>query len=182
MFGYTLIFFGIWELFSNSVVVGLWQLLIGLFLLSASKGTYQQLVTKEALKDKTVRSLMTLKLWATAPADTLDHVINDIMLGHNVSFVPVLDGERLLGYVDTSLAHKTARADWLKTRVGDIYTASNEANTVTPDTPTQTLMEKIGKTGQRKFLVHENNQLVGVITLADLTAYLAISQELDTQR
>lgn len=180
IFGYTLIFSGLWALFSGGIVGGLWQVLIGLFVLSASKSAYQQLITKEALKDQTVRALTTQQSWTAAPSDTLDHVVNEIMLAHNVSFVPVLEGELLRGYVDTAHAQQTARADWPNTRVGDIYVASNEVNTVPADFPTQSLMEMIAKTGQRKFLVQENNELLGVITLADLTTYLAIRQGLSS--
>ncbi len=178
IFGYALVFSGLWALFSGVTVGGLWQILIGMFVLSASKGTYRHLVTKEALKDQTVRALMTQQSWMASPTDTLDHVVNDIMLGHNVSFVPVLDGVRLLGYVDTALAQKTGRDKWADTLVGDAYVSASEANTIAPDTPTQDLMEKIAKTGQRKFLVSDGNALLGVITLADLTTYLAIRQGL----
>ena len=179
IFGYALVFSGLCALFSGVTVGGLWQILIGMFVLSASKGTYRQLVTKEALKDQTVRALMTQQSWMASPTDTLEHVVNDIMLGHNVSFVPVLDGDRLLGYIDTALAQKTGRDKWADTLVGDAYVVASEANTIAPDTPTQDLMEKIAKTGQRKFLVSDGNALLGVITLADLTTYLAIRQGLD---
>jgi Zn-dependent protease/predicted transcriptional regulator len=178
IFGYILMFSGFWALFSNNMVGGLWQVLIGLFVLSSSKGAYQHLVTKEALKDQTVRALMTQQSWTAAPTDTLDYMVSDIMLRHNVSFVPVLEGEQLRGYVDTALAQQTAREDWPNTRIGDICVTSNEVNTVAADFPTQSLMEKVANTGQRKFLVQENGKLAGVITLADLTTYLAIRQGL----
>ena len=178
IFGYALVFFGLWALFSGATIGGLWQILIGMFVLSASKGTYQHLVTKEALEGQTVRALMTHDSSVVSPADTLEHVVNDIMLGHNVSFVPVLDRDHLLGYIDTALVQNTKRDKWADLLVGDVYVATSEVNTISPDTPTQNLMEKISKTGQRKFLVSDGNRLLGVITLADLSSYLAIRQGL----
>lgn len=178
IFGYALVFSGLWALFSGITVGGLWQILIGMFVLSASKGAYQHLVTNEALKGQTVRALMTQQSWMASPTDTLDHVVNGIMLGHNVSFVPVLDGDRLLGYVDTAVVQKIGREEWPRTLIGDAYIAASDINTIPPNTPTQDLMDKITKTGQRKFLVSDGNALLGVITLADLTTYLAISQGL----
>jgi len=180
IFGYALVFSGLWALFSGVTIGGFWQILIGLFVLSASKGAYQHLMTKEALMGQTVRALMTEKSWTASPTDTLEHVANDFMLGHNVSFVPVINGDQLLGYIDTALVRKTARDKWADTLVGDIFVATSAANTITPDTPTQALMEKITKSGQRKFLVSDGTTLLGVITLADLTTYLAISQGLGT--
>ena len=182
IFGYALVLSGLWALFSGITIGGLWQILIGMFVLSASRGAYQHLLTKEALKGLTVRTLMTQQSWTASPADTLDHVVNDIMLGHNISFVPVLDGEHLLGYVDTALAQKVGRIEWPRTLIGDVYIAVSDTNTISPETPTQTLMDKIAKSGQRKFLVSDGNTLLGVITLADLTTYLAISQGLESPR
>jgi CBS domain-containing protein len=42
--------------------------------------------------------------------------------------------------------------------------------------PVRDLMSLIAKTGRRKFLVTDNHALLGVITLADLTAYLNLSE------
>ncbi len=178
IFGYALIFSGLWALLSGSTIGGLWQILIGMFVLSASKGAYQSLMTKETLKGQTVRALMTGQSWTASPIDTLYNVVNDIMLEHNASFIPVLDGDHLLGYIDTALVQKISRDQWPHTLVRDTYVAANQANTIGPDTPTQVLMEKIAKSGQRKFMVSEGTTLLGVITLADLTTYLAISQGL----
>jgi len=178
IFGYALVFSGLWALFSGVTVGGLWQVLIGMFVLSASKGAYQHLMTKEALKGQAVRALMTPQSWTASPADTLEHVVNNIMLAHNVSFVPVLDGDHLLGYVDTALAQKVERIEWPRTLIADVYIAASDVNTIPPDTQTQALMDKITKTGQRKFLVSDGNGLLGVITLADLITYQALSQGL----
>lgn len=175
VFGYALVLSGLWALFSGITISGLWQILIGMFVLSASKSAYQHIVTNEALKGKTVRTLMTEQSWTASPTDTLEYVVNDIMLGHNVSFVPVLDGDRLLGYADMALAQKFRRPEWADTLIGNIYEPTSQANTITPDTPAQTLMDKITKTGQRKFLVSDGNTLLGVVTLADLTSYLGIA-------
>ncbi len=177
-FGYVLVFSGLLSLFSSNTIGGLWQILIGMFVLSASKGTYQHLLTTEALKGQTVRALMSAQSWTTVPEDTLERLVNDIMLGHNVSFVPVLKGDHLLGYVDMALVQKVGRNKWADTQVGDIYVAANDVNTIPPDTPTQALMDMITKSGQRKFLVSDGDTLLGVITLADLTTYLAIRQGL----
>lgn len=182
IFGYALVFFGLWALFSGAAYGGLWEILIGMFVLSASKGAYQSLVTKEALKGQTVRNLMARQPWTAKPTDTLEHVANDIMLGHNVSFVPVLDGDHLLGYIDMAQVQKFGRLEWADTLIGDVYVPASQINTIAPDTPAQSLMDKIIKSGQRKFLVSDGDALLGVITLADLTTHLTIYQKLGKTR
>jgi Zn-dependent protease/CBS domain-containing protein len=179
---YALIAFGFVSLFSGAVIGGFWQALIGLFLLSAARGTYQQLMIKTALRDKTVASMMSRSIHTASPDDTLADVIDRIMLRHSVSFVPVTEGEHLLGYVDTALLQKIDRDNWSDTHIADIYVGSDPTNTITPDYATDALMTRMASGGRRKFLVAEGGRFQGVITLADLMAYLAVLHDLGQVR
>lgn len=177
-FAFVLILIGMLSLFSNLGIAGLWQILIGFFILTASRGSYQQLLVKTAMKDQTVRSLMT-KAPITADADdTIESVVENVMLKQNVSFVPINEGDHLLGYVDAQVIQKIDRDNWSSTHVADIYISSCDENTVPPDTPTEILFEKMASGGQRKFLIAENSTLLGVISLSDLLTFLAIRQGL----
>ena len=175
---YALIAFGFVSLFSGAIIGGFWQALIGLFLLSAARGTYQQLTIKTALRDKTVASMMSRSIHTASPDDTLADVIDRIMLRHSVSFVPVTEGEHLLGYVDAALLQKIDRDNWSDTHIADIYVGSDPTNTITPDFATDALMTRMASGGRRKFLVAEGGRFQGVITLADLMAYLAVLHDL----
>jgi len=77
-----------------------------------------------------------------------------------------------LGHMDRSVLSSIDRENWASTQVGDVFVGLNADVIVTPDTLLPDLMERIGKTGQRKFMVVSGHQLQGVITLSDLTAYL----------
>lgn len=180
-FAYFLIFAGVLSIFTTQSIGGLWQILIGFFVLTASKSSYQQLLIKTELKDQTVRALMTASAWTVEADSTIFDLVNDIMLKHNVSFVPVVEGTHLLGYVDLATVHKMDRENWDTTRVADIFVAVDDQNTATPDTPTETIFERMSRTGQRKLLVSEKGELLGVISLSDLLSYLAIRQGLGLQ-
>lgn len=179
---YALIAFGLVSLFSGSTAGGLWQVLIGLFLMSAARGTYQQLLVKSALGNRTVARMMTEDVHQAGPDDPLSRVVNEIMLAHAVSFVPVTEGEHLLGYVDSGLVRRIDRENWDNTQVGDIFIAADSENTVRPDLPADALLQAIAKTGRRKYLVAENGRFLGVITLTDLLSYLAVLQEIGPGR
>lgn len=177
-FGALLIVSGVLSLFTANSVGGLWQILIGFFIISASSGSYRQLEIKTALKDQTVRSLMS-KFPKTADVnDDVGTLVDDIMLPMNVSFVPVLEGEHLLGYVDTSLVQEIDRENWSTARLGDILVPVGDENTVSADMPMDALFEKMVRSGRRKMLVGQGGTLDGVIALADLVSYLAIRQGL----
>ena len=178
VFGLLLIVSGILSLLTDSSVGGLWQILIGFFIVSASRSSYQQLLIKTALRDRTVRSLMTASPVTADAADSIEHTVNETMLRHSVSFVPVLQEGRLLGYVDLARIRQVERGNWPTTRLGDILVACDENNTVSPDMPVDQLFGQLVKNNRRKMLVGEPGHLEGVISLSDLLALLAVRQGL----
>ncbi len=177
-FGVLLIASGALALFTANSVGGLWQILIGFFVINASTGSYRQLMIKTALRNQTVRSLMTRSPMTADVNDDVCSLVEAIMLPKNVSFVPVLEGDHLLGYVDTSLVHGIDRENWSATRVSDILVPAGTDNTVPADMPMDALFEKMARSGRRKMLVGQDGTLDGVISLSDLMSYLAIRQGL----
>ncbi len=176
VFAYILMSFGLLALFQGAMVTGLWQILIGGFVLFAARGSYQTQLMRTIFAEKTVAALMTSDPITVGPEMTLAELVNRVMLSHRISFVPVVEDHVLLGHIDTAVLGGIDRENWANTHVNDVFAAVDEATTVRPDMPLQDLMTLIAKTGRRKFLVTENGLLLGVITLADLTAYLNLSK------
>lgn len=178
IFAYMLMGLGLLSLFQGLVVAGIWQLLIGGFVLFASRNSYQSQLMRATFEGKTVEDLMTKDPVCVDPETTLAELVNRIMLQYRISFVPVVDGQVLLGHIDTTVLRGIDSENWANTHVGDVFAALERAVAVRPDLPVQDLMSQIAKTGRRKFLVAENHRLLGVITLADLTGYLNITDVL----
>ena len=177
-FAYALIFWGLVGLFSGNPIASLWQVLIGVFVLTAAKGTYAQQLQAAAFKDKTVAAMMTRDPVTVAPERSLQEMADEVMLRQRKSFVPVVLDDVLLGYADTGLLSQNRRETWGAKHVGDVYVPTDVDNTVGPEMPIADLMAKISASGQRKFLVAEGRQLLGVITLTDLMGYMAVLQEI----
>lgn len=178
LFGILLIAMGVFAFVSTHLVVGLWQVLLGLFILGASKASYRDLLIRQTLKNHVASGLMTREPWVVDANDTVQAMVEEIMLRHNVSFVPVLDGEQLLGYVDAAMIQNIDRDNWQQTRVGDIYAGWDETNTIRPTMKTEEVFDRMTKSNNRKLMVAEDGKLVGVVSLADLIAFLAIRQDL----
>ncbi|MEX3007234.1 site-2 protease family protein [Hoeflea sp. TYP-13] len=177
-FGVFLIASGVFSLLSANSIGGLWQILIGFFIVSASRSSYQQLMIKAALKDQTVRTLMTAQPLTADVEDSVEKTVYETMLKNSVSFVPVMEGNHLLGYIDASLIKEIERENWPATRLSDILVVCSEENTVPPEMPVDTLFEKMARGGRRKMLVGSAGKLEGVISLTDLLSYLSIRQGL----
>lgn len=175
-FAYILMGFGLLALFQGALVTGLWQLLIGGFVLAAARSSYQSQLARMVFDGKFVRDLMKPDPITVGPEITLSEFVNLIMLQHGVSFVPVIDSGVLLGHMDRAVLSGIDRENWGSTRVGDVFAKRDDQSTLAPDLPVQDLLALIGKTGRRKFLIIKGQTLLGVISLADLTHYLQVSE------
>ena len=171
-FGYFLMALGVLALFQGAFVAGLWQLMIGGFVLIAARAGYATQLARTVFEDKTVNALMERNPITVGPDMTLSEFVNQIMLRHGVNFVPVVEGDVLLGHIDRSVLSGIDRENWVNTRVGDVFVGLDQSVMVTPELPVAELLKIIQQAGRRKFLVVSDHQLFGVITLADLTEFL----------
>jgi len=178
VFAYTLMILGLLALFGGQQVSGLWQILIGGFLLMAARSSYQQQLLKSTFGGETVASLMSTDVRTAEPSLMLSQLVDQTLLPARVSFVPVVDDEVLLGYVDTEIIAGIDQENWSNTSVGDVFITLDAANCVTPETPAIDLLTRITETGRRKFLVARDGRLLGVVTLSDLTGFLGVIQSL----
>tara|TARA_R110002096_G_scaffold119038_13_gene257864 strand:+ start:15832 stop:16962 length:1131 start_codon:yes stop_codon:yes gene_type:complete len=178
VFAVFLMLTGMLAVFTSAGAGGLWQVLIGFFIFMASRSSYAQVLMREALKEKTISNLMTQVIHKADVSDTIDDLVNNIMLKYGISFVPVTDGDMLLGYIDKDVIHKIDAANRNTTTVGDVFVASAPQNTVAIDLSLPALLNIMSKENQRKMLVSENGMLLGVITLADLMGYVSLRSNL----
>ncbi len=171
-FAYLLMALGVITLFQGQIIAGLWQIMIGGFVLVAARTAFRVQLAKSVFDGQEVAALMTRDPVTASPDMTLAAFINQIILKRNLSFVPVMEGAVLLGHIDRSVLSGIDRENRTSTRVGDVFIGLHDAVMVAPDTPLPDLMDRIVQTGQRKFMVVSDHQLLGVITLSDLTTYL----------
>lgn len=178
VFASFLMFVGVLSLFQGGLVTGLWYLMIGLFILASARASYQSQLAQLVFHRRTVAALMTKAPITVSPDMTVTDLVNDVMLGQRISFVPVVEDDVLLGHIDPHLLAGIDRENWADTRVGDVFAGLKDTATIGPDLPVQDLLARIGETGQRKFLVVSDHTLLGVITLSDLTSYLRLADKM----
>lgn len=177
VFAYGFMALGVYAAFAGRMAAGLWPILIGLFLLATSRAALAQLNTKTALDGRTVADLMTRHPWTANPDQSLADLVNRVFLEHGISFAPVVENGTLIGYVDLQLVRKIDRENWTTTSVDDVIESMGPENTVAPSLAGLDLISLMTKTGRRKFLVVEQSNLVGVITLSDVVAFLSVFRE-----
>ncbi len=174
-FAYILMALGVMAMFQGAVAAGLWQIMIGGFVLMAARARYQNQLARSLFAGRTVGTLMRRDPVTVDPETTLNEFVNGTVLHHGVSFVPVVENGVLLGHMSPDVLTGIDRENWSSTRVGDVFAGLDADRIVSPDMPVEELMSLITRTGQRKFLVVRDHKLVGVISLADLTRFISVA-------
>jgi Zn-dependent protease len=170
---------GLFSVLSGGGVGGLWLGFIGLFVLSASRGAYQQTAMRQGLSGRRVADLMTREAHVVHPAASLQDLAERVMLTRGVSFVPVVEGGRLLGHVDAEPLRAVPREDWNMGRVADILVPKGPDTVLDPSLSAEEALRTMMTGGRRKYLVAEGDRLAGVLSLSDLMAQVRVLQELD---
>jgi len=179
-FGLALMILGGLTFIQGGFVAGMWWILIGAFVRSAAAGSYRQLLVSEALRDKPVRELMTADPVTVSPDTSIDRLLEDYVYRHHYKLLPVVADGRLAGCVTLRDVKQVPRERWSYTAVADIAAPCTPSNSVSPDTPASRLIADMGKPGAAgRYMVVDDGRLVGVISLRDLSEYVALKLELE---
>ncbi|WP_254694306.1 site-2 protease family protein [Sulfitobacter sp. SK012] len=102
-FGYLLMVLGVMALFQGAVFAGIWQLMIGGFILIAARASYASQLARKVFEGNDVSALMERYPITVGPDMTLLEFANRILVVYGVSFVPVVEGSILLGHINQTI-------------------------------------------------------------------------------
>lgn len=175
---YGLMGLGLFAALSGGGIGGIWLVLIGFFVLSASRGSYQRMVLQDSLKGQYVAEVMTANPWTAGPTMSLQQIADEVMLAHAVSFVPIVHNGRLLGTIDTQIMRRIPRSEWADQIAGSVMAPIDPDAIITPRMTAETALKRLTEGRERKLIVLEGEHLRGVLSLRDLLGHIALVQEL----
>lgn len=181
MFGIFLIVFGILYIITGMTLSGIWLMLIGIFINQIAKMSYRQTLIQEVLKDEPIRKFVQKDPITVSPDLSLKNLVEDYMYHDHHDFYPVVKDKRLLGCVGVWEFHQHPKEKWIELKVADVMTPYNSETAVPADLEVTEILKKIQITGRTHFLVTEDDQLIGVITLKDLTGLISLRLELERE-
>ncbi len=118
-----------------------------------------------------VKDVMTKEVIYVSKNDDLRYVI-DLMEKHNITKLPVLDDDKVVGIVtDNKIADKLGSIRSKGVPAARLHASTvmeKEFETVSPDTPIEDILATVGMPGPTMLPVVVNGTLVGVVTKADL--------------
>lgn len=179
VFAYGMIAFGLFELFTGSVLNGVWIAFIGWFLLSAGSSEETGTAVRSLLRSVPVAAAMSSPVVTVPDWLTVEQFLEAIAPQHKFTTYPVHDPSgKLTGIVRLSdLVHVpvAARAEErLKDRARPIV----EVPIARPDEELAALIERVGPSLDSRVLVFDQDKLVGIVSPVDIARILAVRQSL----
>lgn len=177
--GYLLIAWGVVQLFSPTLISGLWLILIGWFLSNAADASYQELLIRTSLEGVPAREVMTLAP-ETVPSDLkLQALVNDHFLQRRYHAFPVVDNGHAIGIITLNQVKDIPRDEWNYRTVAATMTPVERGVLVRPEEKMTQVLRKMEESGVRRVLVTRNGSLEGIITANDIASWLRRRQELE---
>jgi Zn-dependent protease len=158
---------------------GLWLVIIGSFVNNAAKGSYQQVVLRQALGGEPVRRFMNAQPIIVPPWTDLRHFIEDYVYRYHRKSFPVGAEGRLEGYVSTRMLAQYPREEWEGHTVADVMERDWKALSIAPGDDALKALSQMQRTGLSRLLVVEGENLVGIVSLKDLLRFLHLKLELE---
>ena len=178
-FGFLMIALGLFNVLTGNFIGGIWWFLIGMFLQSSAKMSYQQIVIRKALEGEVVRRFMVSDPVTVDSSITVKQLVEDYIYKYHLKMFPVVDADKLLGCVSTREVQETSRDEWGRKTVRELATQCSTENTIGPQADAMEALSKMNRTGSSRLIVVQGNHAVGVITLKDMLKFLSLKVELE---
>jgi Zn-dependent protease/CBS domain-containing protein len=178
-FGIFLIIMGFIRILGGNFIGGMWLGLIGLFIQSAAKMSYQQLITRRALEGEPLKRFMKTDPVTVLDSTTVEQLVEDYMYRYHFKLFPVVNSNKLLGCITTKQVKEIPREDWNRKTVGEVADQCSAENTIEPDADAIQALSAMRRNNASRLIVVENDRLVGIIALKDMLEFLYLKVELD---
>ncbi len=180
-FGTALMILGVIAFAGGNIIGGMWWFLIGLFVRGAASSSYQQLVMKDVVEGQPVRRFMRSDPVTVAPQLGIPEWVEDYVYRYHYKMYPVLDGSRLLGCITVDSLQRIPREDWQSSTVANLMEERSDANTVDAGMDTMALLKNILQpVGRSRFMVVDDDRLVGIIALKDLLELISLKLQIES--
>jgi Zn-dependent protease len=178
LFGAVVVLIGLTTIFFlDNVIGGLWYVFIGFFLRYVARGSYQQLVIRQALSGVRAQDLMIRDVPCVPPDMRLSTVLDEVVAPHDVSEVPVVDRGLLVGVLRLESFGRRGRDELERLTVSDVMTNDVLADVLDPDDEATKVLALLAA-GNQRLMVVADGVLLGVLSRDDVMRRLRLHLEM----
>ena len=175
---YGIMGIGVLYTFLGAPVNGIWFLLIGLFLRSASAASYEQLVVETTLAGIPVRDVMQAAVEGVPPDLSVEELVQDHVLKRNARCFAVIAAADFAGLVTLTDIRKVPREEWPMTSVYKAMTPASRLHTVGPSESLAKVLQMMAMFDVNQLPVIYGRELVGMLNRADVLRFIQVRQEI----
>lgn len=177
LFGMGLIALGIFALLQGAVIAGIWYALIGFFLMQAAKLSYQRLTVETTLHKLRVKDLMSSEPISVSPALSIHSFVKDFCLKYKHHGFPVVEEERLVGFISLDIVTQIPQEEWDKHVVQEIMRRDFSIVGIGPNEPADLALRQMTSNQLGRLIVFEDKKVLGILSLRDLSDFLQLESE-----
>jgi CBS domain-containing protein len=167
------IIFGIFSIFAG-FPGGLWLMLIGWFLYSASQASYQQASLQQTLNGIKVRNIMARDI-VTMPSNlTVDAAVNEYFLRYGYGGFPVVDDGKFLGFITLKEIKDVPRERWKDIKISEIFVPHDKKWEVAEEDDIMKALELMIMEDKGRLVVTDKESVIGLITRNGIARYVQI--------
>ena len=153
----------------------IWFGLIGWFIASLADASYRRQLAMSRLAAVTVRSAMSPNPMLAPGEITLEQLAHDYMLGGRHTRYPVMVDGHVVGLISLSRAKAVPRERWSSVTVAEVADKALPTLVIDADAPLESAASRLADDTPGALLVLSEGRLVGILTRADVVAYLSRS-------
>jgi Zn-dependent protease/CBS domain-containing protein len=179
VFAYLMIAFGVFELFTGSVLNGIWIAFIGWFLLSAGSSEEAGTAVRSLLRTVPVSAAMSSPVVTIPDWLTVEQFLDASAPQHAFTTYPVHDpSDKLTGIVRLGDLVRMPAQERTTQRLRDRARPIADVPTARPDEDLAAMLQRVGAALDQRVLVFDNGKLVGIVSPVDIARVLAVRQSL----
>jgi len=174
VFGWGLIVLGIGSLFLPALrgYGSIWFALIGWFLISAARSSYQQVVLRETLQRVPIREVMSPDVQAVPPDITLERLVAEYFLRESPSTLPVERDGALAGVISVEDVRAIPRERWPAMLVVEVMKPLEEEQVLSINNDAWDATNRMAQSRSDRVLVAENRHVEGIVTRGSIMRWL----------
>jgi Zn-dependent protease/CBS domain-containing protein len=178
---YLFILWGVWQVFTNNWLNGIWIGFIGWFLLTAAQTANRQVMLQSLFRGVSVAQVMG-PVPQPVPADaSLRDLVDHYLLPRGQRTAPVYQGDSFAGLITLADVKAVPRAQWDQTPVADAMVPVEKLHVVRPQQRMSDILPLIAQADVNQLPVMQDGRLVGMLTRDAIVRYLDIRQGLGLQ-
>lgn len=178
MFGFALIFIGVWLVLTGDLLNGLWTAFIGWYLESAAGSQLQQQDLRDLLAGHKVSEMMGRDCARVSGDLTLQQLVDAYILGQGHRCFVVTRGDQTIGLLTLPEIAKVPRSSWASTKIADVMVPSEKLVLTPANAEAWTTVERMERDGIGQAPIAEGDKIVGVFSRDDLVHYLGTLRSL----